>query len=579
MGNRKLRARPRARRTRAAAALAAVGALVMTSGVVLLSAPAASAGPDKVHKSYVCKYVSVPGEAERLQEGDNPIWVDNHSIPGYDGGPVEDGDVFVDRHVKSIVIKANTLKLDPEPGVESCPGGGEPGPETVPYQGITENDPCGRENDSLTIPTSPDTNGVTYVPTYNGASWSVLITAPQGKTLQGEDGRSTKTVRGSFSNEPCGDDKKVVVCKYTGTPPGTPSHIIVVSTSALGQDWDGVTFPWAFGDAQDSIAIRYAVGNEQPGDEELANCPELRETKIPAGITTNDPCGPNNVTWAAKQDAFFDYTEANGVVTATLKEPGKYLVSGQTSWTLADYEKNVPCPDTPLTPPGAPDVLDPCNPPGVTSNNSFVLPTDTATLDWEPGPNGSVTVAPQDGYTFSGPSQLITFDLPADAGEACVEGVEEIAPAVSFQDPTCDLPNRTTWSGTFTDIVDYTVSGTPGRGESITVTAAIKPGMEDQYAFVAGADTSFDHTYPTLKSLNCVKGSETAKPKPDKTPTVLGTQAGVPTAVAAGLGDTAGPASSTTSLLGQLLVAGGMLLLMAGGWIGLGRRESGAHAA
>jgi LPXTG-motif cell wall-anchored protein len=65
---------------------------------------------------------------------------------------------------------------------------------------------------------------------------------------------------------------KVVVCKYVGTPPGTPHHIIVVAASAI-KDWDGVTFPWTFADAQDSIAIRYAIGNEQPGNEELVNCP------------------------------------------------------------------------------------------------------------------------------------------------------------------------------------------------------------------------------------------------------------------------------------------------------------------
>jgi len=33
-----------------------------------------------VHKSYVCKYVDKPGEAERLQTGNNPIWVDNHAL-------------------------------------------------------------------------------------------------------------------------------------------------------------------------------------------------------------------------------------------------------------------------------------------------------------------------------------------------------------------------------------------------------------------------------------------------------------------------------------------------------------------
>jgi len=90
-----------------------------------------------------------------------------------------------------------------------------------------------------------------------------------------------------------------------------------------------------------------------------------------------------------------------------------------------------------------------------------------------------------------------------------------------------------------------------------------------------------------------VLGEETVVPKPKpekpekpgKKPTVKGVQAvappaaapaAAPTAVAAGLG---APASSPLQTIAQMLVAGGMLLLMAGAWIGLGRRETGTHAA
>jgi hypothetical protein len=84
-----------------------------------------------------------------------------------------------------------------------------------------------------------------------------------------------------------------------------------------------------------------------------------------------------------------------------------------------------------------------------------------------------------------------------------------------------------------------------------------------------------------------VLGSESSRPKPTKTkppvkatpqPTVLGTQAVAPTAVAAGLPDNSGP-SSTGGPLGQLLVGSGVVLLLAGGWLGFGRREHGAHQA
>jgi hypothetical protein len=513
---------PRSRmwRTRAAAALAAAGALGMSSGLVLLSAPTASAEPEKVHKSYVCKYVSIPGEAERLQTGDNPIWVDNNSLPGYKAGQVvKNGDVFVDKHDKSVVVFANTAKMSPEPGVSVCPSPNPPPP-------------------------------------------------------------------------PGGDEKRVVVCKFTGTPPGTAHHIIIVDESSLKNTPyvappDGDSWTDAHGQTTEgSIALRYAAPGEQAKDVPLpAQCGggTQKEPKTPAGITTSDPCGPNNVTWAAKPDPYFDYALSNGVVTATLKDPSKYTVSGTTTFPLP-ADSNVPCEQL-ITPPGAPQVLDPCNGPGVTSNNSFVLPADTATLNWESGPNGSVTVAPQPTYTFSGSSQLISFPLPADSGTLCPLGVQEVAPAVSFQDPTCKKLNGSAWKGELTDIIDYTVTGTPGLGADVTVDAAIKPDLADEYEFVDGAVTSFSHGYPTLAELDCIKGEETIvpkpskEPKPDNEPTVLGTQAAVPTAVAAGLGGTSSDVGTTTQLIAQLLVAGGMLLLMAGGWIGLGRRESGAHQA
>jgi hypothetical protein len=81
---------------------------------------APSASTHSPHKSYVCKYVSKPGQAERLQTGRNPIWVDNHSLLGYNG-TVTVGQEFKDRQGRSVVIVANTPKLHPEPSVADCP--------------------------------------------------------------------------------------------------------------------------------------------------------------------------------------------------------------------------------------------------------------------------------------------------------------------------------------------------------------------------------------------------------------------------------------------------------------------------
>src|SRR5574338_388741 len=80
----------------------------------------ASATP-KIHKSYVCKYVGTPGVDERLQTGRNPIWVDTHALLGSDGETYV-GQEFKDAQGRSVVIVANTPKLNPEPGIDACTG-------------------------------------------------------------------------------------------------------------------------------------------------------------------------------------------------------------------------------------------------------------------------------------------------------------------------------------------------------------------------------------------------------------------------------------------------------------------------
>jgi hypothetical protein len=115
------------------------------------------------------------------------------------------------------------------------------------------------------------------------------------------------------------------------------------------------------------------------------------------------------------------------------------------------------------------------------------------------------------------------------------------------------------------------------------------------YTFPAGTDTEVTVTVEKkLSGEDCILGEETTgptpntagpkpgttKPKPhDRAPIVLGTQAAVPTAVDAGL---AGPPSTSVSPISsprvaQALVVGGLLLLIAGGSMGLGRRTRGAR--
>ncbi len=97
---------------------------------------------------------------------------------------------------------------------------------------------------------------------------------------------------------PVDNGKKIVVCKYTGTPPGGLSHIIVVSENTLnnvldaeGNPFAGL-FPFEWTDAQGqaggSIAIRFAVGNEQPTD--LGICPQP-PVECPNGDLNGDEPG------------------------------------------------------------------------------------------------------------------------------------------------------------------------------------------------------------------------------------------------------------------------------------------------
>jgi hypothetical protein len=131
------------------------------------------------------------------------------------------------------------------------------------------------------------------------------------------------------------------------------------------------------------------------------------------------------------------------------------------------------------------------------------------------------------------------------------------------------------------------------RAGSVPGTVTFTYAPEAGYAFPAGTVTKQKvRVDQKLSGDECILGDEDvkpshgskpghqAKPKPrDRGPVVLGTQAAVPTAVDAGLGSvpTAVVSSTGSPRLAQALVAGGLLMLVAGGSMGLGRRTRGAH--
>jgi hypothetical protein len=138
---------------RIAAGVVAAGAVVgLFAGAG--SAAATPMAPPGPHKSYVCKYVGKPGVDERLQTGNNPIFIDNHALLGYNG-TVTVGQEFKDRQGRSVVIVANTERLNPEPTVADCP---PPTPPTPPTTTATFVPP------TTTATFVPPTTTATFVP-------------------------------------------------------------------------------------------------------------------------------------------------------------------------------------------------------------------------------------------------------------------------------------------------------------------------------------------------------------------------------------------------------------------------------
>jgi len=136
--------------------IAATGIITIGAGLALAAgttaASAAAGGIDT--KDYVCKYVGTPGD-ERLQSGNNPIWV---------ATDFPQGALFNDAHGRSFVLIADTPRLNPEPDPSACPdlNGGpvdetEPAdPETVP---VDETEPADPETVPVdeTEPADPET--------------------------------------------------------------------------------------------------------------------------------------------------------------------------------------------------------------------------------------------------------------------------------------------------------------------------------------------------------------------------------------------------------------------------------------
>lgn len=277
---------------------------------------------------------------------------------------------------------------------------------------------------------------------------------------------------------------------------------------------------------------------ECPDDERVSSnssddCDEEDEIEVVAVITYVEPtCDDHTVDWSGRatvdgdeaDDDLVTFEVTDGTpgpgetieITATIHDDDYEFDNEDTEETFEHTFKDVPtnC-STVIDVPAAPAVTDPCG----ANNIAFVLPADTAQLNWEPGAAGSVVVTPIAPAVFAGGEQSKTFTLPAEGNVASCEAAP---PAVA----------------------------PPGE--------------------VAGTES----VAPKPSKKPAVKPNKTSKPQ------VLGTEAAVPTAVDAGLGSLPAAAPAPGSLLGQLLAGAGVALMLAAGWLmTAGRRKVGAREA
>jgi hypothetical protein len=183
MGNTLKNKRMSARR--AAAFLAALGVLVMSSGIALMvTATPANAANDGTLKDWVCKYVGKPGEEVLKSGNDGLVWVDTSAT---------EGTFFTDNQQLSYVLKAD-VPQDPKPDSSNCPPAHPTQEPTQVAAGVDFVDPtCANGNTASATPVA--TTGVSYALTsgsvapgehvvYTATATSDAFTLTNGPTFE-----------------------------------------------------------------------------------------------------------------------------------------------------------------------------------------------------------------------------------------------------------------------------------------------------------------------------------------------------------------------------------------------------------
>lgn len=246
-----------------------VGLLGLVAVVVGFVAPAQATPPDPAHKDYVCKYVGKPGVDERLQTGQNPIWVDTAAT---------EGTWFNDRQGRSYVLIADTLKLDPEPDVSQCP------PPTPPPTTSTTSSSSSSSSSSSTSGTGTHTT-----PPTSTTSHTETHTTPPTSTTSGT-GTSTETSSTTTSST----TSSTTSTTSTETP-STGATSPTSSTSAPGPETPATETPST--EAPEVPATEAPTTPAAPGAEQ----PELgavNENAVPQAATDGADLMGGDSTWS-----------------------------------------------------------------------------------------------------------------------------------------------------------------------------------------------------------------------------------------------------------------------------------------
>lgn len=161
----------------------------------------------------------------------------------------------------------------------------------------------------------------------------------------GEGGQQPVCVEGGSTIPPAGNEKKVYVCKYVGTPGvderlQTGQNPIEVSVNSIQNNtWDGTTVPAWFSDAQNrSYVLQYseARGDGQRDEPTIADCPSPEVPPTPECVTVvwemPSWAGDRTPTWPQTFYASYE-TECYNLDVFVPTECGTY-------WQVDSYLNN-----------------------------------------------------------------------------------------------------------------------------------------------------------------------------------------------------------------------------------------------